>query len=147
LRFTTKTEYGLVCLLYLSKNSSRDPVKVATIRDIVKAEKFSVTYVAKILHLLRRGNILEAHHGKQGGYTLAREAGKITLKEIIEVLEGTTFEVFCQPKIRSEIVCNHFSMCGVSPVWNRTKEILDEFYSSVTLEKMTHGGILAGAHK
>ena len=94
----------------------------------------------KILQKLRAANIVVSHQGKQGGYALARLPSEITLKEIIEALEGgatfdiQTFGIFCDPVIRERIVCTHFSMCGLRPVWRRTKELLDQFYGSVTLE-------------
>ncbi len=140
MKFTTKTEYGLVCLIYMAQHSSADMV---TIREIVKTERFSPAYIEKILQKLRSANIVISHQGKQGGYALARPASQITLKEIIEALEGgSTFDVhtfgafgvFCDPVIRDKIVCTHFSMCGLRPVWQRTKELLDHFYGSVTLE-------------
>lgn len=137
MRFTTKTEYGLVCLIYMVRHSSADLV---TIKQIVKSERFSPAYIEKILQKLRSANIVVSHQGKQGGYALARQPSHITLKEIIEALEGGhtfdihTFGVFCEPVIRKKIVCTHFSMCGLRPVWNKTKELLDHFYASVTLE-------------
>jgi Rrf2 family transcriptional regulator, iron-sulfur cluster assembly transcription factor len=140
MRFTTKTEYGLICLIHISRNSSVSEERYATIKDITKAEKMSEPYVAKILHKLKSAKIVTSHQGKQGGYALARDPHEITLKAIVEALEGTTFEVFCEPKIREEIVCTHFSMCGVSPIWNKTKEILDRFYSSVTLDLLADVG-------
>ena len=137
MKFTTKTEYGLICLIYMARHSSADMV---TIREIVKTERFSPAYIEKILQKLRSAHIVISHQGKQGGYALARPASQITLKEIIEALEGGstfdvhTFGVFCDPAIRDKIVCTHFSMCGLRPVWQRTKELLDHFYGSVTLE-------------
>ena len=137
MRFTTKTEYGLVCLVYMA----RQPLDgVITVRDLVRSERFSVTFTEKILQKLRFAHIVVSHQGKQGGYSLARGLSEITLKDIIEALEGKTFEVFCDPKLRETIVCTHFNeMCGVSPVWNKTKEILDNYFKSVTLEMMAHG--------
>ena len=41
-------------------------------------------------------------------------------------LEGQTFDVYCEPRLREYIVCTHFSLCGVKPVWHKTKEVLDE---------------------
>lgn len=134
MRFTTKTEYGLVCLVYLARHTTADLV---TIKEIVAKERFSVAYIEKILQSLRAAHIVTARQGHSGGYSLARPASEITLKQIIEALEGHTFEVFCEPNLRQEIVCNHFSLCGLSPIWNRTKELLDDFYGSVTLEMIT----------
>ena len=140
MRFTTKTEYGFVCLVYMARQNAFDKQNVVTINGIADAERLSEPYVAKILNRLRTAEIIVAHHGKQGGYALARKPSEITLKSIIEALEGTTFGVFCEPEIRHGIVCTHFSLCGMRPIWTRTKEVLDEFYNSVTLEMMAKNG-------
>ncbi len=135
MRFTTRTEYGLVCLIYIARHSDEkfDPI---TIREMVKAEGFSPTYVEKILQSLRAAKILVSHQGNHGGYALARHPSKINLKEIIEALEGATFDVFCEPEIRKDITCTHFSLCGIKPLWGKTKEMLDQFYSSLNLEML-----------
>ena len=41
MRFTTKTEYGLVCLMYVARYGASSPLSLVTIKDIVKAERFS----------------------------------------------------------------------------------------------------------
>ena len=135
MRFTTKTEYGLICLIYMARQGDMklDPV---SIKEIVTAEKYSPTYTEKILQHLRNAGIVSAQHGNQGGYVLARSPSEITFKEIVEALEGHTFDVFCEPDIRKEITCTHFTLCGVKPVWQKTKDILDQFYGSITLDMM-----------
>jgi Rrf2 family protein len=110
-----------------------DPV---SIKEIVTAEQYSQAYTEKILQNLRTAGIVAAQHGNQGGYVLARHPSEITFKEIVEALEGHTFDVFCEPDIRKEITCTHFNLCGVKPVWQKTKDILDQFYASVTLDMM-----------
>jgi Rrf2 family protein len=107
--------------------------EMVTIKEIVAKERFSLTYIEKILQSLREGNIVISHKGKQGGYSLAKPPEKITLREVIEALEGKTFDVYCEPEIRSHIVCTHFCMCGIRPIWQKTKTLLDQFFDSVTL--------------
>ena len=140
MRFTTKTEYGLVCLIYMAKYSGQtlDPV---TIKELVKAEGFSLAYTEKILQNLRAAKIVESHEGHHGGYVLARPASEITLREIIEALEGATFDVFCEPEVRKEITCTHFPRCGIRPLWEKTKDLLDHFFSSITLEMLAKNTI------
>jgi Rrf2 family protein len=104
----------------------------------VEKEHFSPTYIDKIFQSLRAANIVISYPGKLGGFSLAHPASQITLKEIIEALEGQTFDVFCEPQVREHIVCTHFCMCGTRPVWQKTKELLDSFYSSVTLEMIAN---------
>ena len=140
MRFTTRTEYGLVCLIYMAKHSELkfDPI---TIKEVVKAERFPLAYTEKIFQRLRAAKIVSSHHGNQGGYILSRSPVEITLKEIIEALEGHTFDVFCEPRLRSEITCTHFPLCGVKPLWHKTKELLDNFYDSVTLDMLAKNTI------
>ena len=134
MRFTTKTEYGLVCMAYIAKHSETGRV---TIREIAQQENYPVPYLEKILQALRQAKLVISHAGSHGGYALARPAADITLRHIIDALEGATFEVFCAPETRTDIVCTHFCLCGIKPVWRKTKQLLDEFYDSITLEMMT----------
>ncbi len=135
MRFTTKTEYGLFCLIHMAQHGA--DVNPVSIKDIVKDEHYSTTYTEKILQTLRASNIVTSQQGNQGGYLLARRTSEITLREIVEALEGQSFDIFCEPEIRKEIVCNHFPSCMVRPIWEKTKELLDNYYESLTLEMIS----------
>ena len=90
------------------------------------------------LQALRQANLVISQQGNQGGYALARKPSEINLKQIVEALEGSTFDIFCEPDIREEIVCTHFCLCGVKPIWRKTKNLLDKFYDGVTLEMLAN---------
>jgi len=132
MKFTTKTEYGLVCLIHMAKQGVD---RMVTIKKIVHQERFSHTYIEKILQQLKAADIVVSHQGKEGGYTLARSPSQITMREIIEALEGDTFHIYCKPSRRKGIVCTHFSsLCALKPIWGRTKNLLDDFFNGITLE-------------
>lgn len=133
MKYTTKTEYGLVCMIYMAKHPEETRF---TIKELARQENYPLAYMEKILQALRQAKLVVAHHGNQGGYALARQPSEITLKEVVEALEGGTFDVFCAPQVREDIVCTHFCLCGVKPVWRKTKQLLDKFYHSVTLEML-----------
>ncbi len=134
MRFTTKTEYGIVSMVYMARHVDK---KFVSIKEISKHESYPAPYIEKILQALRKAKLVISSHGKSGGYALARKPAEITLKEIIDALEGGTFEIFCGPQTRQKIVCTHFCLCGVKPVWRKTKDILDNFYHSINLEMLT----------
>lgn len=140
MRFTTKTEYGLFCLIHMASTGSPeiDPI---TIKDMIRDENYSQTYVEKILQALRAANIVKSTQGNQGGYTLAKPPADITLREIVEALEAQTFDVFCAPQLRKDIVCNHYPLCSVRMIWEKTKELLDKYYDSITLEMIAKNDI------
>ncbi len=136
-RYTTKTEYGLVALLYMARKPEGSCV---TVKEIAGAEHYSVTYIEKIFQKLRLAEIVKAYHGNEGGYVLARNPSEITLKQVIDALEGETFDVFCKAEVREEIVCTHLSICALSPIWSKTKQTLDDLYGSITIEMIAGGG-------
>ena len=108
-----------------------------SIKEIAAQENYPMPYIEKIVQALRQAKLVKSHQGNHGGYALARKPSDITLRQVIDALEGGTFEVFCAPETRPDIVCTHFCLCGVKPVWRKTKQILDRFYDSITLEMMT----------
>jgi len=134
MRFTKKTEYGIVSMIYMAHHGEK---KCLSIKDIASHENYPAPYIEKILQALRKAKLVVSTHGKSGGYALAKPPSEITLKEVIDALEGGTFDVFCAPETRKNIVCTHFCLCGVKPVWRKTKDILDRFYGSVTLAMLT----------
>ena len=61
------------------------------------AEKTSVTqrFALKILHKLVHGNLVASYKGVNGGYKLRRSAEEITLKDVIELIDGPIAIVRC----------------------------------------------------
>ncbi len=117
---------------------ARKPWPGASIaKEIAAQEGFSLTFTEKILQGLRRAGIVNSQQGNRGGWALTRPAAEITFKEIIEALEGSTFETFCDVKRRKNAVCDQFSWCKLKPIWYQTKETLDELYRKLTLAAIT----------
>ena len=133
MRYTTKTEYGLICMVYMAKHQEKEWI---SIKEIAKEENYSVAYIEKILQALRQAALVTSQQGNHGGYALARRPAEITLRQIIDALEGHTFDAFCEPQVREEIVCNHICLCGAKPIWKKTKEVLDHFFNSINLEML-----------
>lgn len=139
MRFTAKTEYGFVCMSYLAGQYGKE--RAVSIKEIAAQGKYPVAFTEKILQTLRKAKLVVSRHGNHGGYTLARSPREITLKDMIDALEGATFEVFCKPEVREDIICAHFCLCGIKPVWRKTKDLLDHFYNGITLDMLTKNEI------
>lgn len=142
MRFTTKTEYGIVSMVYLARHAAcpergRGNNGFLSIKEIAASEHYPVPYIEKILQALRQAKLVESLQGNHGGYRLARKPSEISLRQVIEALEGSTFDVFCAPDKRPDIVCTHFCLCGVKPVWRKAKDLLDKFFGGITLEMLT----------
>ena len=85
MKISTKGRYGLRALVDLAVNVSGQPVPLTA---IAARQRMSVNYLEQVFGQLRRGGILQSTKGAGGGYSLSRDPSCITVREILEVLEG-----------------------------------------------------------
>ena len=89
MKFSSQEEYGLRCLLQLSR---RGPGASMTIPEISAAEGLSVPYVAKLVRILRQDGFVKSSRGQSGGYTLTRPPAEIIVGEVLAALGGRIFD-------------------------------------------------------
>lgn len=85
MKLTSRSEYALLALVYLSRNESEGYVSVET---IALAQRIPPKFLEQILLALKRARYVRSWKGQRGGYRLAKPANKITLAEIIRLLDG-----------------------------------------------------------
>lgn len=85
MKVSTRGRYGLRALVDLAVNTVDAPVPLA---DIAGRQKISLNYLEQVFGQLRKSGIVRSIKGAGGGYRLAKSAEQITVKEILEVLEG-----------------------------------------------------------
>jgi len=85
MKLTTKSEYACLALIDLSENYSKGLI---TIESISKRKKIPKKYLEQILLLLKRTGYLRSKRGVNGGYILSKNPKKITLAEIIRLMDG-----------------------------------------------------------
>jgi Rrf2 family protein len=86
MKLTRSTEYALMAVGYIARNTHLGPVAG---KRIAQLHHIPAGYLLKVLQQLARANILLSVRGPQGGFVLARTAEKISLLEIIEAVEGS----------------------------------------------------------
>jgi Rrf2 family transcriptional regulator, cysteine metabolism repressor len=67
--------------------------RLAHIEELAKIEAVPANYLVQILSELRNGGLIVSRRGKQGGYVLSRPPEKITLYDIVKVIEGDLLEL------------------------------------------------------
>jgi Rrf2 family cysteine metabolism transcriptional repressor len=82
---SNKCHYALRAMLELAVRQGRGPV---TIGEIAAAQNIPVRFLEAILRQLRQAGLCDSVRGKEGGYTLSREAESITVNEVIRLFEG-----------------------------------------------------------
>src|SRR5579863_8628770 len=116
MRITSSSEYGTRIMVQLARAYGRGPVAA---KDLSELENISRDYVDQLLLRLRRAQLVSSHRGSAGGYSLAKEPGKISVAEIFEAVEGHVFEEVCTRYSAGAQKCRHQDACGIRPVWQR----------------------------
>ncbi len=118
LKLSKKIDYGLVLLSKLCHEPNS-----ASAREIAARYHLPQPMVANILKALASAGILVSTRGAQGGYELARPAGKITMAEIVEALEGPFNLVDCVSDLEN---CKFTRVC---PTHNPIQVVHRKFQS------------------
>ena len=90
-RFRKKTEYGLMMVALLAKAGEGKLVSVASMQDYGLPRSFLV----KIARDLIKAKLVVAKEGRGGGYSLTQDPQKITLKHVVEAIEGQVATASC----------------------------------------------------
>jgi Rrf2 family protein len=129
-RITTWAEYGLICALHLARRAGEGPI---TGREIAAGERLPADYVEQILLRLRRAGLVTSTRGARGGYSLARSADEISVREVIAASELATFDLHCVSHPVGEERCAESQSCSIRPVWMMLQRKIDDVLESVHL--------------
>lgn len=133
MRITTWAEYGLICALHLARKNSEGPV---TGREIAESERLPGDYVEQIMLRLRRAEIVRSTRGAKGGYTLARDAKEISVRDVLKASELATFDLHCVSHPVNEERCADSGDCSIRPVWMLLQQRIDEVLAGVLLSDL-----------
>jgi Rrf2 family protein len=98
---SSKGHYGLLALAELVDNYKLR--RAVQVKEIAQNQHVPLQYLGQIMVALRRGHLVHAVRGPTGGYMLARPPEAITIREVLQVLEGPSvgFELKAQMHSRS----------------------------------------------
>jgi len=132
----------VICSLHLARRAAEGPI---TGRDIAASEQLPVDYVEQILLRLRRAGLVRSTRGAKGGYALAKPATEISMREVIEASEATTFDLHCVTNPVAEERCSASHTCSIRPVWVMLQRKIDDVLEGVKLADLLHDEVVVRA--
>ncbi|MCI1944315.1 RrF2 family transcriptional regulator [Clostridium luticellarii] len=88
MRITQESDYGLRVVLYLSKLGYGKKIEA---KSIARDENVPLRFLLKLLRKLTQAGIIKSYRGVNGGYALNLMPEKITLRSIIEAIDGPIY--------------------------------------------------------
>lgn len=132
MKFSTKGRYGLKAMLDLAVHNSEGQVVLKSIAD---RQGLSENYLEQLFAVLKKAKLVKSVRGSQGGYTLAEDAEKITVGEILRALEGPLVSHDCV--VENGACCSSsYNCCVTKSVWLKIQEGIDSVTDSITLKQL-----------
>lgn len=129
LRMSKLTDYGTVILTYLAS----EPGRLHAASEIAEQVRVAPPTVSKVLKTLVRGGLVASHRGTKGGYALARSPERITVAQVLAVLEGPIGLTECSSNPGQ---CVQETSCSVRGNWQRINLAIRRALEDVTLAEM-----------
>ena len=125
---STKGRYALRVMVYLAL---QDGSEYTPLKQIAESEGISQKYLESIMTTLSKGELVDAVHGKGGGYRLNRPPESYTIGSILKLTEGGLATVSCTTQ--GSAACNRSTCCHTLPMWEKLDEMIDAFFEGITL--------------
>jgi Rrf2 family protein len=126
-----RVDYAVRALTYLA---GQPPAKVISRAEIEKKQDIPSHYLSKIMKDLVASGLVHSHVGSKGGFSLARPAETISLKEVYETVERPIVIMECLEK--GDEYCPYCSVCTQISVWDRAQSLLANYLASVTISNI-----------
>ncbi|UCC45287.1 MAG: Rrf2 family transcriptional regulator [Candidatus Zixiibacteriota bacterium] len=85
MQFTKAEEYGVFGVLYLA---DKDRTTITPLSEISEAQGIPEKFLAKIFQSLSKAGIIRSYRGVRGGFSLSRRPDEISVKEVLETIQG-----------------------------------------------------------
>ena len=131
---STRGRYALRVLLDLC---SGDPDAFVPMKEIAKREGISVKYIEQIMPVLVKNGLVEAVHGKGGGYRLGVKPSECRVGDVLRLTEGDLAPVACLSCGAEP--CKRYADCKTIGMWSEFNRITNEYFDGITLSDLNKG--------
>lgn len=124
--FKASVEYGMRAVLYLAEKGS-----MRSSREVADEMSIPRDYLIQLAQLLRNAGIVYARPGKNGGYSLAKDASEISMLDIFNALQNDRLRAE-----RKEAEDASDLLQDITAACSAVEREMEEYMSSITLQNM-----------
>lgn len=126
MHFKASVEYGMRAVLYLAEKGS-----ICSSREVADEMSIPRDYLIQLAQLLRNAGIVHARPGKNGGYSLAKDASEISMLDIFNTLQNDRLRAE-----RKEAEDANDLLQDITAACSAVEHEMEEYMSSITLQNM-----------
>lgn len=130
-QLSRKIDYGLFLTVELAKKQLNGKEEPLSLKKLAERHQLSFFFLQRVAQDLRNAQLIEADRGKLGGYHLAQKASGISLKNILEALEGPISIMHCFKLKNNE--CVRENWCSARKGLGLLREKLIDTFQNIYL--------------
>ena len=130
MKLKRKGEYGILGVTYIAQQEK----DIVYTREVAESWELPESFLAKIFQRLSKNGILNSYKGVRGGFSLAKSPEEITLKEILDIVQGPTTIGWCEVDNEK---CNRFKNCSLSKVLDKVRDNMKNILENTTIADIT----------
>ena len=151
LQMSTRSRYGVRLMVALALRYGDG---ISLLRDVARQEGISEKYLGQIIIPLKAAGLVLSQRGAHGGYSLARPPEDITVRDVVEAIEGSIAPVPCVDPAAGASVgecgenpggCERATTCVATRVWQKLRDDIVQSLSSFTLAGLARDARELGA--
>lgn len=128
--FSKKCEYGMQAVLYLAAQEKGALVSAEDISNVLKIPR---EFISKILQNLKESGLIASTKGKSGGFSLAKDASRIKLIDVVSAIDGLEMFDSC---VLGFSECSPTHPCPVHDTWGSLRTQAYDMLTSETIDKL-----------
>jgi len=123
-----RVDYAVRALAFLA---GQPEGKIVSRADVEKSQDIPSFYLSKIMKDLVAGGLVQSHIGSKGGFTLAKLATSISIKDVYESVERPLVLMDCLQ--RGAEYCSYCSVCTQKSIWEEAQKVLAGFLEKIAI--------------
>ena len=128
---STRGRYALRVMIDLAEQGRET---YTPLKEVAERQRISKKYIEAIMASLSKAGLVDAVHGKGGGYRLNKPAEEYTVGEILRVTEGDLAPVACLE--HGAAPCDYAGECKTLPVWDKLNLMINGYLDGITLAEL-----------
>lgn len=133
LKLSKKVEYALISLLHISE---RQPEELTTARELSEFYNIPQELLGKVLQRLSRAGYICSIQGVKGGYFLEQPLERLSVDQIIQVVDGPIKIVNCVEKEITDCSCRQKEFCIIRNPMDIIQQKLENFFKMISLQEI-----------
>jgi len=130
MKLSTRGRYGVRLMLELALHYGEGPI---LLKDIAERQGISEKYLWHLINPLKTTGLVNSLRGARGGYVLGKAPEAISLKAILQILEGPLCLVDC---VDNPALCERSLSCISRDIWGEASKNMRQTLEDTTLAAM-----------